>query len=57
MEHQNVAVRIGEVRHVAHTRVEDIALENHAPSFQLAARLRDIGSSTITRQTPPSEAG
>jgi hypothetical protein len=39
---QRIAVRVGEERHVAYTRVEDVALELHAALLEHRARRSDI---------------
>src|SRR5919204_2968294 len=42
MEHELVAVRVGEERHVADAGVERLADELHALGFELGARLRHV---------------
>src|SRR5438105_9250345 len=43
MEHERVAVRVVEERHVTDPGVEDLALELDALRLELAARLGDVG--------------
>ena len=42
MEHQRVAVGVGEEGHVADAGVEDLALELHAPLLELGTSGGDI---------------
>ena len=42
MEHQCIAVRVGEEGHVAYARVEGVAREGHATRFQRGSRLLDV---------------
>ena len=49
MEHEDVAVWIGEVRHVTDAAVEDLAVERDALPLQIPARLRDIGDTQSER--------
>src|SRR5207342_1927080 len=42
VEHENVAVRVGEVRHVADPRVEGLAVEHHTALRELGARGLDV---------------
>src|SRR2546430_2045339 len=50
VEHQRVAVRVAEERHVADAGVEDLALELDAHRLQLATRPLDVGHPQCDRR-------
>jgi hypothetical protein len=50
VEHQDVSVRIREVRHVAHAGVEGIAVECDPTLRELGARSLDIGDAQCDRR-------